>query len=339
MKMVKRLIAVLAISAMSLSMVACGNSESSTTTNVTKEDKSGDQAEKTVIAVVNGTPIYKEGLYTNYLTNLEQNLKSQYGEDYLKDETAKQNFENQKKMILQNLVETQVLVEKAKENNIKVTDEEVNAQVDALKANFESEQAFNDRLKEMDTTLDEIKESIKSDLLIGKVIEDMTKDVEVTEDEAKTFYEENSDMYRTQAGAEMAHILVKTEDEAKKVKAEYDKGTSFEELAARYGTDGTKDRGGALGFIEYDSPNYDADFLAGAKNLTEGQVSEPVETQFGWHLIKVTNIQKEPVTKTFDEVKDQVTSTVKEQKSYETFNKKLDEWKSDMKIETYEDRL
>ncbi len=137
----------------------------------------------------------------------------------------------------------------------------------------------------------------------------------------------------------MAHILVKTEEEAKKIKAEYEAGTSFEDLAAKYGTDGTKDRGGALGFIEYDSPQYDADFLAGAKNLAEGQVSDPVKTQFGYHLIKVTNVQKEAVTKSYDEVKDEVKETVKEQKSYDIFNKKLDAWKSDMKIETYEDRL
>ncbi|WP_242861531.1 peptidyl-prolyl cis-trans isomerase [Cellulosilyticum ruminicola] len=170
-------------------------------------------------------------------------------------------------------------------------------------------------------------------------MEDVTKDVDVTEEEVKTYYEENSDNYRTNAGAEMAHILVKTEEEAKKIKAEYEAGTSFEDLAAKYGTDGTKDRGGALGFIEYDSPQYDADFLAGAKNLAEGQVSDPVKTQFGYHLIKVTNVQKEAVTKSYDEVKDEVKETVKEQKSYDIFNKKLDAWKSDMKIETYEDRL
>ena len=137
----------------------------------------------------------------------------------------------------------------------------------------------------------------------------------------------------------MAHILVPTEKEAKEIKAKYDAGTSFEELAAEYGTDGTKDQGGALGFIEYDSPSYDADFLAGAKTLKEGQVSDPIKTQFGWHLIKVTNVQTEKVTKSFDEVKDQVMATVKEEKSYEQFNKDLDKWKSEMKIETYEDRL
>lgn len=335
MKMVKRLIAVLAISAMSLSMVACGNSETSTSTKVEKTD----QAEKTVIATVNGTPIYKEGIYTNYLDSLEQNLTYQYGEDYMSDESAKQYYEGQKQLILQNLVESQVLVEKAKENKIEVADEEIQAQIDMLKAGFETEEAFNTRLKEINTTLDELKESIKNDLLISKVIQDITKDIEVTEDEAKTYYEENVDSFKTHAGAEMAHILVKTEDEAKKVKAEYDAGTSFEDLAAKYGTDGTKDRGGALGFIEYDSQQYDADFLAGAKNLADGEVSEPVETQFGWHLIKVTNVQKDEVTKSFDEVKEEAQNSVKEEKGYEEFNKKLDEWKSQMKIETFEDRL
>lgn len=340
MKMVKKLIAVLAMSAISLSIVACGNSESSTTTQTTGSNiaEADAEAATTVIATVEGTPIYKNA-FDSEMSYVDYMMAYQYGEDYANNEEAMAYYNQQKEDVLQYLVESQVLLEQAKKEKIEVTDEEIEEELGTTKAQFDTEEAFEQALEQSSLTLDQLKENIKQNLTISKMVTEATKDVEATEDEAKAYYEENIDTYTTGAGAEMAHILVETEDEAKKVKEEYEAGTSFEDLAAKYGTDGTKDNGGALGFIEYDSTDYDADFLAGAKDLAEGEVSEPVETQFGWHLIKVTNVQKDSVTKSFDEVKDQALAQVKEQKSYEIFNTKLDEWKSGMKIETFEDRL
>lgn len=340
MKIVKKLVAVLAISAISLSMVACGDTTKASSTQTTGSNTTvGDsKAATTVIATVEGTPIYKSA-FDSEMAYVDYMMAYQYGEDYSNNEEAMTYYESQKQDILQYLVESQVLLEQAKKLNIEVTDQEIEDELEVTKAQFESEDQFNEALEQSGLTLDGLKDNIKQNLTISKMVTESTKDVTATEDEAKAYYDENVASYTTGAGANMAHILVETEDEAKKVKAEYDAGTSFEDLAAKYGTDGTKDQGGSLGFIEYDSTSYDADFLAGAKTLKEGEVSEPVETQFGWHLIKVTDVQEDAVTQPFEEVKEEALAKVKEQKSYEEFNSALDKWKSEMEITTYEDRL
>lgn len=340
MKMVKKLVAVLAISTISLSMVACGNTTKAPSTQTTGSNATAEDTEAatTVIATVEGTPIYKSA-FDSEMAYVDYMMAYQYGEDYSNNEEAMTYYESQKQDVLQYLIESQVLLEQAKKLKVEVTDQEIEDELGVTKAQFESEDKFNEALEQSGLTLDGLKDNIKQNLIISKMVTESTKDVTATDDEAKAYYDENIASYTTGAGANMSHILVETEEEAKKIKAEYDAGTSFEDLAAKYGTDGTKDQGGSLGFIEYDSTSYDADFLAGAKALKEGEVSDPVKTQFGWHLIKVTGIQKDSVTKSFEEVKEEALSKVKEQKSYEEFNGCLDKWKSDMKITTYEDRL
>uniref|UniRef100_UPI0025FCDBDF peptidylprolyl isomerase n=1 Tax=uncultured Clostridium sp. TaxID=59620 RepID=UPI0025FCDBDF len=117
-----------------------------------------------------------------------------------------------------------------------------------------------------------------------------------------------------------------------------DAGADFAELASEYGTDGTKDKGGDLGFVTYNQANYDKDFLDGFKQLSEGQISDPVKSQFGYHIIKATGLKEEVVTP-FEDVKEQIKSQLLQQKQSEAFNAKLEEWKETAKVKTYEDRL
>lgn len=83
------------------------------------------------------------------------------------------------------------------------------------------------------------------------------------------------------------HILVKTYDEAVALKKRIDKGESFEELAREYSKCPSAQRGGALGM--FGRGQMVKPFENAAFNLQIGQVSEPVKTEFGWHLIKVYN--------------------------------------------------
>ena len=84
------------------------------------------------------------------------------------------------------------------------------------------------------------------------------------------------------------------EAKAKEAKQKLCDGTSFAELAKEYGQDGTADKGGLLGDFPYQNQQLAPDFMNEAYKLEEGEVSEPVKTTFGWHLIKAENVQKEP---------------------------------------------
>jgi peptidyl-prolyl cis-trans isomerase C len=104
------------------------------------------------------------------------------------------------------------------------------------------------------------------------------------------------------------HILVATEAEAKAVLAEIKKGTDFAELAKQKSKDpGAAAEGGDLGY--FTKEQMVPEFAEVAFKLDKGQVSEPVKTQFGWHIIKVENKRTKPAPE-YDKVKDQVQTFV-----------------------------
>lgn len=172
----------------------------------------------------------------------------------------------------------------------------------------------------------------------------MIKDVTVSDEDIQKYYDENkAQQYDKKPGATISHILVGKEDadkqKAEQAKEELKKGAKFEELAAKYGTDGTKTTGGSLGYIEYDTTKYDADFMAAAKKLKEGEVSDVIKTQFGYHLIKVTGVHDKDYTIPLSDVKDKIKESLGNGKKQEVYTKTLEEWKKDLKVEIYEDKL
>ncbi|EIA25444.1 Putative foldase [Candidatus Arthromitus sp. SFB-4] len=124
----------------------------------------------------------------------------------------------------------------------------------------------------------------------------------------------------------MYHILVDTEEEALKVKERLNNGEKYEDIAKELNKDATSQTGGSLGFVEYDNTNYDADFLAGAKNLKEGEISDPVKTQFGYHIIKVTDVRTEDQYTDFESVKSEIEETL----LYEKKNKAVTEFSENL---------
>ena len=97
-----------------------------------------------------------------------------------------------------------------------------------------------------------------------------------------------------------SHILVDSEETARDLKDQLDQGAEFAELAAEHGTDGTRERGGDLGW--FDRTVMVPQFAEAAFEMEVGEVSEPVETQFGWHLIRVTDEREKPAP-TLEEVR------------------------------------
>jgi peptidyl-prolyl cis-trans isomerase C len=98
-----------------------------------------------------------------------------------------------------------------------------------------------------------------------------------------------------------AHILVDSREKAAEIKAEYEAGTPFAELAQKYGTDGTKDRGGDLGY--FTKADMVPEFADAAFAMEIGTVSDPVESPFGWHLIQLNDRRDRPVPP-LEEVRD-----------------------------------
>jgi len=330
MKLFKKTIAILAIATLSLSMVACNSQKSGT-------ESTAEQNDANVIAKVEGTPIYKTTLDAQ-MASMDYYMQMYYGADYKNNPDALKQYYDYRDGAVQSLIEFEVLVLKAKEmDEINVTDDEVNDELALVKANFSTEDEFNAALEQTGMTLDEFKEDLKKQLLVTKLIESYANKAEVTDEEISEYYNTNIANYTQQAGATISHILVDSEEKAKEVLEKYKAGTSFEDLAAEYGTDGTKESGGSLGYIPYESTQYDADFMAGAKLLGEGEVSDPVKTQFGWHLIKADGIQSENIVQPLEEVKDSIKTIIKNSKAEEELTKNLVEWKKEYDIQIFEE--
>ncbi len=123
---------------------------------------------------------------------------------------------------------------------------------------------------------------------------------EVSEAELKLAYDEESKKLTETERLRARHILVASEKEAQDILGKIKKGTKFEDLAKQYSLDGSKDYGGDLGY--FTQPEMVPEFSKAAFSLEKGQVSAPVKTDFGWHIIRVED-RKMGAAQPFDQVK------------------------------------
>jgi len=331
-KNIKKLVSITVAGLMALSLAGCNLVE-----------KTPEAIQNTVLAKIGNDKITK-GQLDERMVPVIDSLKKQYGDDYLKNEQAKEAFKQQQTQNLDNMVSEKVFLQKAKDLKLIPEEaklqEEVDAKLKEIKAMYGNDDAqFKEALKAANFTEDSVKVYLKDQVIMTKVLDDMFKDIKITDEAIQKYYDENKDQFTQKPGAKLAHILVKTEDEAKDIKNQLNKGAKFEDLAKKYGTDGTKDVGGDLGFIEYDTKDYDADFLKAAKTLKEGEISGPVKTQFGFHIIRATEIKTEPKVTELSAVKDDIKDYLTTKEKNDVYTKKLEEWKKELKVKMYSEKL
>jgi peptidyl-prolyl cis-trans isomerase C len=162
---------------------------------------------------------------------------------------------------------------------------------------------------------------MRNKLLMETLLQEEGK-AAVTPEAMKKVYDEAAKQMGNEQEVRARHILVPTEEEAKAVLAEIKKGTDFAELAKQKSKDpGAAAEGGDLGYFTKDQMV--PEFAEVAFRLEKGQVSDPVKTQFGWHIIKVEDKRTKPVP-SFEQVKDQI-STYVERKAQAEYIAKLRE--------------
>ena len=145
---------------------------------------------------------------------------------------------------------------------------------------------------------------------------DKTLKGKIGEDEAKKIYTEKIAQLKPEEEIEARHILVDSEEKAKELHTKIVAGADFAQLAKENSTDtGSKDQGGVLGYFGHGQMV--PEFEAAAFKLEKGQVSEPVHTNFGWHIIKVDDRRKkEPPS--FAAVKDTILNSLVVRKAQDT---------------------
>lgn len=190
-----------------------------------------------------------------------------------------------------------------------------------------------DKSPEVAAKLEELKKRVVVEAFLKKKVEE---NASVSDEEMKKFYEENKEKFKSGAQVHASHILMKSEEEARKVLKELKDGGNFEELARKHSIDSAAAKGGDLGWFSKGSmvPEFEKVVFG----LKEGETSGIVKTQFGYHVIKLTG--KRPAgIRTFDEVKEQIKAAILPSKQQEVFQKLKDDIKKDAKVTIKEDVL
>ena len=153
----------------------------------------------------------------------------------------------------------------------------------------------------------------------------------ITDEEANKYYEENKDAFSEPATVSAKHILVTTEEEASKIKEEITNGSlTFEEAAKKYSTCPSKEQGGNLG--AFSKGMMVPEFEKAAFESEIGVVTNPVKTQFGYHLVLVEE-KNEASAKSFDEVKDSVINQLLQERQHKKYGEILSELENKYGVE------
>lgn len=311
---------------MSLSLVAC-------------KQKNLNEA----VADVNGTKITL-GQYEFMLKMNKASVESTIGgsEGWTQKDDSGQTYKDKyKTLVLDQMINTELLAQNAEKEGIKVTDKEIQSSYNDLKTYVNSDENLKGAAEELGINDEFLKEQAKLSLLIQKSQEKFYSEEKVSDSEMKKYYDEHIDEYKKDE-VEASHILIKTTDDnnkplseaeqkkakekAEKVLKEVKAGGDFAELAKKYSQDpGSATNGGALG--AFGKGMMVKEFEDAAFGMEPGQVSNLVKTDFGYHIIKVTDRIKE--TTSFDEAKEGIKEEILKNK----YAEKISELQKKAKIE------
>jgi parvulin-like peptidyl-prolyl isomerase len=258
------------------------------------------------------------------------------------DLTSEQKVEGYRQL-LDELI-TEKLVTKAA-TGVTVPQAEIDAQIAKIKAQFPSEEDFSKQLAQVGQSPEQLSETIKKMLQQQHWLESqIAGKTDVTDEEAKKFYEANKTEFQQPDTVKASHILflVNKDDSqdvvnqkleaAKAAEARAKKGEDFNKLAKELSEEpGAKESGGDLGFFPKD--RMVPEFAEAAFNQKVGDISDPVRTQYGWHIIKVID-KKRAGTLPYDDVKAQLMTYLKAKKQEEAAQALLKSLRSSAQIES-----
>lgn len=225
------------------------------------------------------------------------------GDPIMKDELFDMMYAQGGKEILDQLITRQLIIQEAARLGVEVSEEDLDEEINKIidESFMGSEEEFLMILDQYGVAIEVFREDARLNMLAREIAMAQT---DFTDEDGREFFEEHRHLYEQQEEVEARHILVETEDEAEEVALLLDEGEDFVELAAEYSTDSSnKDDGGYLGFFARGRMVEPFDEVA--FSLEVGELSEPVETQFGYHIIEVLD-RREKEELGYEDVSEQV---------------------------------
>jgi len=290
------------------------------------------------VAVVNGTVITK-GEFDREMLHAYQQVAGRGGS------FSESQLPGIRKAVLETLIGQELLYQESQSKGVKIDEKVVNEQFDNLKKRFPSEDEFKAALLKGKTSETALKSQMRKRMAIQQYVEkEFVQKVKVTEKEAKDYYYSHPDMFKAPEQVRARHILIKVDpgaEESKKSKArkkletvqkKLRKGGDFEALAKEYSEGPTSVKGGDLGY--FGRGQMVKPFEEAAFSLPQGKVSDIVETQFGYHLIKVID-KKSDSTVAYEQIKDKLQNFLKQKKVRKKVNDHIEKLKGKAKVERF----
>ncbi len=312
----RRLISLVPLSlAVALLAAACGGG------GTTAKLGSGD------VAVVGGQSVTKDDLASFFV----RAQKSYAANKQTFPKPGTQAYEAVKSQLVTYLVERAEYVQKAEELGIHVTDKQVNDAIEQTKKTQfgGSEKKYEQSLKTQGLTLDEAKKDQKVRLAAQALYAKLTGNVKVTDKQISDYYNANKASYKQAESRDIRHILVNSKTLADKLHAQLVAGSekNFAALAKKYSKDpGSAANGGKLTITKGQTvPPFDRVAFA----LKKGQLSGPVHTQYGWHIIQALSDIRPPSSTPLSKVKESIRQLLEQQKKNDVMTKWVDKTKRD----------
>ncbi|SHH52745.1 peptidylprolyl isomerase [Tepidibacter thalassicus] len=335
----KKIISVVLMILLAFSLTACSKGQS-----------------KDVVAKVNDRVITL-GEYEKTLAMYKKNFENVYGPDIWTKEAEKGKtvLEMVKERVLDNMIDDEIVYQAFKKENLKIDKSQVDKQLSNFKKQLEKNPEFKSFLKDNNIDDEFLKEQLKKDMAIVKYKENYINSLGISDQDIKDYYEKNKDKFKREE-VKASHILFLTvqkdengqlkrdekgklvplsDEEIKKAKQKAEEiliraknGEDFAKLAKEYSQDiGSAQNGGDLGY--FGRGVMDPNFEKAAFALKPGEISDIVESQFGYHIIKVED--KVDEIRKLEEVKNGIKTQIEQEK----YRDKIDELRKEAKIEKF----
>ena len=289
------------------------------------------QKETEKVAVVNGSVISKHDFdvsFNSYVNEISTKTQRALTDDEL---------DQMKGNVLERLIEQKLLYQAAIKQNTQIDEEEYQKNIGALDEQLKAHPEFKSEVEKTQYSMEDIHNQIRENMIITSYVnKTFFSTATVSEAEVKAYYEKNKAQFELPEKISAQHILIKptppdnqeTRAEAlkkiKKIQEALKTNPDFEGLAKEFSQCPSSKKGGDLGFFSRGQmvpPFENAAFALGIN-----EISDVVETQFGYHLIKVTG-KVAAKTIVFDQVKDQLKASLTKQKAMEDLGRFIDEAK------------
>ena len=225
------------------------------------------------------------------------------GEVITKDELYDFMVQQTGQEALDNLVVKKIIELEAEDQNIEVTAEEIDKEVEELAEYYGGKDAMTQTLAMYNINLDQVREDVTVNIKLEKLL---SQRIEITDQEVQEHFQVNQEAYAVEEQIKVSHILVDSEETAQEITTLLAEGRNFADLAEEYSTDtGSKNQGGNLGMVT--RGEMVEEFEQAAFAMQPGQISDPVKSEYGYHIIKVeekTEARPGTLEENYEKIKD-----------------------------------